>query len=68
VHAKNGEVWTGSMLTDRVDRLDPKTGTFVEYLLPRNTNIRRVFVDNATNALWVGSNHGAAIVKVEPLD
>jgi len=24
---KNGEAWTGSMLSDRVSRLDPKTGT-----------------------------------------
>jgi virginiamycin B lyase len=70
VPAKDGDVWTGSMLTDRVDRLDPKTGTVVEYMLPRETNIRRVFVDNRTEpaTLWVGSNHGASIVKVEPLD
>jgi streptogramin lyase len=67
---KNGEAWTGSMLSDRVSRLNPKTGEFVEYLLPRTTNIRRVFVDNASNpaTLWVGSNHGASIIKVEPLD
>ena len=67
---KTGEAWTGSMLSDRVSRLDPKTGEFVEYLLPRRTNIRRVFVDNTTTppSLWVGNNHGAAIVKVEPLD
>jgi virginiamycin B lyase len=67
---KNGEAWTGSMLSDRVSRLDPKTGEFVEYLLPRRTNIRRVFVDNTTApvSFWVGNNHGAAIVKVEPLD
>ena len=67
---KNGEAWTGSMLSDRVSRLDPKTGAFVEYLLPRRTNIRRVFVDNSTDpvSIWVGNNHGAAIVKVEPLD
>ena len=67
---KNGEAWTGSMLTDRVSRLDPKTGQFVEYLMPKNTNIRRVFVDNTTTPVtfWSGSNHGAAIVKVEPLD
>jgi hypothetical protein len=39
-------------------------------LLPRTTNIRRVFVDNSTNPVtfWVGSNHGASIVKLEPLD
>ena len=67
---KNGEVWTGSMSTDRVLRLDPKSGRFVEYLLPKETNIRRVFVDNATTPVtfWVGSNHGASIVKLEPLD
>ncbi len=67
---KNGEAWTGSMLSDRVARLDPKTGDFVEYLLPRRTNVRRVFVDNSTTpvSFWVGNNHGASIVKVEPLD
>jgi hypothetical protein len=33
-------------------------------------NIRRVFVDNSTTpvSFWVGSNDGASIVKVEPLD
>jgi virginiamycin B lyase len=67
---KNGEAWTGSMLTDRIARLDPKTGQFIEYPLPRSTNIRRVFVDNSTTPVtfWVGSNHGASIVKLEPLD
>jgi len=67
---KNGDAWTGSMTTDRVLRLNPKTGQFIEYPLPRSTNIRRVFVDNsaATPAFWVGNNHGASIVKVEPLD
>ncbi len=67
---RNGEAWTGSMMSDRVSRLDPKTGQYVEYQLPNTTNIRRVFVDNSTTPVtfWVGSNHGASIVKVEPLD
>jgi streptogramin lyase len=67
---KNGELWAGGMTTDRVVRLDPKTGEAVEYLLPRETNIRRVFVDNSTTPVtfWTGSNHGAAVVRVEPLD
>jgi virginiamycin B lyase len=67
---KNGEIWAGSMWTDRVTRLDPKTGQFTDYLLPRETNIRRVFVDNSTNPVtfWVGSNHGASILKLETLD
>ena len=67
---KNGDAWTGSMLNDRIARLNPKTGQFVEYLLPRTTNIRRVFVDNSTTPVtfWTGSNHGASIIKLEPLD
>jgi virginiamycin B lyase len=67
---KNGEAWTGSMSTDRVSRLDTKTGEYVEYQLPRPTNIRRVFIDDSKKpgTLWVGSNHGASIVKVEPQD
>ena len=67
---KNGEVWTGSMWTDLITRLDPKSGQFTEYLLPKSTNIRRVFVDSSTTPVtfWVGSNHGASIIKLEPLD
>ncbi len=51
-------------------RLDPKTGQFTDYLLPRETNIRRVFIDNSTTPVifWVGSNHGASVLKLEPLD
>jgi virginiamycin B lyase len=65
------EVWTGSMLNDLVARLDTKSGQVTEYLLPKSTNIRRVFVqdtDHNATALWVGSNHGGSIVKVEPID
>jgi streptogramin lyase len=67
---KNEEAWTGSMITDQVTRLNTKSGELVDYLLPRSTNIRRVFVDNSTTPVtfWVGSNHGASIVKLEPLD
>jgi streptogramin lyase len=71
VPTKGGaEVWTGSMSNDHVSRLDTKTGEFTEYLLPRTTNIRRVFVEETGRrpVLWIGNNHGAAIVKVEPLD
>ena len=68
---KNGDVWTGSMFTDRVVRLNPATGEFIEYLLPRKgVNIRRVFVDDSTTpvTLWIGSNHGASIIALQALD
>lgn len=67
---RNGEVWTGSMHTDLVTRLNTKDDSFVQYLLPKNTNIRRVFVteNGPRPVFWAGSNHGASIVRVEPLD
>jgi streptogramin lyase len=67
---KNGEIWTSGMNTDRVVRTDSKTGQSVEYLMPSDTNMRSEFVDNRTTPVtfWTGSNHGAALVKVEPLD
>jgi streptogramin lyase len=67
---KNGELWSGGMNTDRVLRTNFATGENIEYLLPKSTNIRRVFIDNTTPrpTFWVGNNHGASIVKLEPLD
>jgi virginiamycin B lyase len=67
---RNGDLWSGSMSSDRVLRFNPTTGTSIEYLLPRQTNVRRVFVDNTTSPVtfWVGNNHDASIVKLEPLD
>ena len=43
----DGEAWSGGEYNDRIQRLDPRTGQFTEYLLPRETNVRRVFVDNS---------------------
>ncbi|TMH40184.1 MAG: hypothetical protein E6H54_19685 [Betaproteobacteria bacterium] len=70
VRDKTGKVWTAGMNTDRVLRLDLETGDSAEYPLPSPTNIRRVFVDNRTTppTFWVGNNHHASLVKVEPLD
>jgi streptogramin lyase len=67
---RDGELWSGSMSSDRILRFDPESGRAVEYLLPRPTNIRRVFVDNSTTPVtfWAGSNHGASIIRLEPLD
>jgi virginiamycin B lyase len=67
---KNGDIWASTMSTDRVVRLDPKTGQTEQYLMPSDTNMRTVYVDNTTTPVtfWVGSNHAHALVKVEPLE
>ena len=58
------------MHTDRVVRLNPKMGQAVQYLMPTDTNMRTVFVDNSTTpaTFWVGSNHDHKLVQVKPLD
>ena len=65
-----GNIWTGGMNADRIVRISTESGEVTEYPLPHATNIRRVFVDNNTTppTFWVGNNHGAALIKLEPLD
>jgi streptogramin lyase len=65
---KKGDVWAGSMFTDRVTRLNPASGEFIDYLMPQEVNIRRVFFDDARNEFWIAANHSAELLKVEPLD
>jgi streptogramin lyase len=67
---RNGDIWASTMATDRVVRMDPKTGETQQYLMPSETNMRTLYVDNSTTpvSFWVGSNHAHALVKVEPLD
>lgn len=67
---EHGDVWAGSMASDRVVRFDRRGGAMTEYLLPQQTNIRRVFVDNSATpvTVWIGNNHHASIVELEPLD
>jgi streptogramin lyase len=67
---RNDNIWASTMATDRVVRMGPKTGEVEQYLMPFDTNMRTVYVDNTTTpvSFWVGSNHDHRLVKVEPLD
>jgi streptogramin lyase len=68
---RRGDVWEVNEASDRVGRLTPASGQIVDYLLPRTgVNVRRVFVDDRGEhpAIWFGSDHGASILKLEPLD
>ncbi len=67
---RHGQVWEVNEFSDRMGRLDPKTGEWVNYPLPRYSNFRRVFVDDKQTPVkvWIGNNHAASVIKVEPLD
>jgi streptogramin lyase len=63
-------IWYGDYSRGRLGRLDPKTGTWVNYPLPHYSNLRRVFVDDsgAHPVVWTGNDHAASVIKLEPLD
>jgi streptogramin lyase len=67
---KYGHVWAGGEYSDRILRLDPASGEFIEYRLPGFVNVRRTYIDDRVSppVFWVGANHEAAIIKLEPLD
>ena len=70
--AKNGEAWAAGQGTDYVYRLNPATGEVTTYwrgLEPYGQS-RHLFVDSSTTpaTVWIGHNHWATIVRVEPLD
>jgi len=67
---RNGEAWASTEYADRVVRVNPKSGEVTQYLLPGPANMRRSSGDNATKqpSFWVGANHTASIVRLEPLD
>jgi virginiamycin B lyase len=67
---RHGVLWTAGMEADRVVRIDTASGKAIEYPLPRQTNIRRISVDDSTtpSTLWIGNNEGASIIRLQPID
>jgi virginiamycin B lyase len=67
---KHGDAWAVTEFSDTVMRLDSKTGQLTGYLMPRESNMRRAFVDDSSEQVkfWVGNTHLAGIIRVEPLD
>ena len=61
--------WAAGMDNDIALRLNTQTGEFTEYLLPHETNVRHVEVQKsgALSSLWLGDQHGATLIHVEPL-
>jgi len=61
--------WTAGMDNDLAVRLNSQTGEFTEYLLPHETNVRHVEVQKsgALSSFWLGDQHGATLIHIEPL-
>lgn len=67
---RNNEAWASTEFADRVSRINTTTGEVTNYLMPGPTNMRRSDGDNGSKRpnFWVGANHTANIVRVEPLE
>jgi len=66
----NGYVYATSNMTERLIRLDPKTGEIIEYQMPTEFDSKKIAFDPTTNrtTLWMCNTRTARMMKVEPLD
>jgi streptogramin lyase len=67
---KNGEVWAGESHTGRYVRFNPKTGEWVEYVLPEPYGFdRKSWIDESTNPVTVWyTDHDGWIARIQPYD
>ena len=58
-------------MSDRVMRLDPRTGEMVEYLMPTELDTKEIHLDPSSSdrpVILFANVRNARIVRVEPLD
>ena len=55
-------------MSERMYRLDPKTGEVVEYFMPTEFDTKKIAIDpTASNVvLWMSNKRTARITKIEP--
>ena len=68
--SETGWISTNHTTDDLVMRMNIETGETIQYLMPIETNGRRASVDHIgpRPVLWMGSNHQATVMKIEPLE
>jgi streptogramin lyase len=67
---RNGYVYATSNMSERLMRLDPKTGEIVEYQIPTEFDSKKITYDPTTSrlTLWMVNTRTARMMKVEPLE
>jgi len=67
---RNGYVYATSNMSERLIRLDPKTGEIVEYQMPTEFDSKKIAYDPTTSrlTLWMVNTRTARMMKVEPLE
>ena len=62
----DGKVWASGMTSDRILRLDPVTGEFVDYSVPRGSVPFGMAV-TADKAIWYAAKIANTIVRLDPV-
>ncbi|MGE0113268.1 MAG: carboxypeptidase regulatory-like domain-containing protein [Steroidobacteraceae bacterium] len=67
---KQGNIWVSSNGSDRLIRLNPKTGEVLLYLMPVYYDARKVVVDPSTKmtTIWLPNKNTGQLIRVEALD
>lgn len=64
---RDGHIWVSSTGSDRLLRLNPKTGDVVQYLMPVSYDARKVVVDDRADRItvWLPNKNEAQLIRVE---
>ena len=67
---KNGFVYASSNMSEKLVRVDPRSGEQVGYQMPTNFDTKKIAHDPTTDrvVLWMANTRSARIVRVEPLE
>jgi streptogramin lyase len=65
---KRGYVYSTSNMSERILRLDPKTGEVVEYQVPTDFDSKEVLFDPTGTIVWMANTRNARLLKLELLD
>jgi streptogramin lyase len=67
---RNGYVYATSNMSERILRLNPKTGEMIEYQVPTEFDSKKLAHDptRARPTVWMVNTRTARLMKVEPLD
>lgn len=64
--APDGTVWMSELIGNRLVSLDPRTGAFATYDMPRPNSGPRRFDIDAHGVLWIPAYAGNALVRFDP--
>ena len=67
---RHGYVYAPSNMSERVIRLDPRSGEIVEYLMPTQFDSKKVAIHPRTDrtVVWMANTRAARLVRIEPLE